>query len=174
LGAETLPEGFSYEFDIMLNEWKLYMMHAITIGAVSVVAHVDTFTDEDMETLISIAAPRNVLLGIAVSNDKTLDFHAEMIRKARAAYPKVFIQVMGIANIGEQGQLFDQEAVSRVIALQQQFGDVPIQVDGGMTAETVPLVVNAGAETVVVGSFIFGSGDAGGAIERLELATNQQ
>lgn len=168
-GTETLPGGFSYEFDIMLHDWKLYTMHAITIGATSIVAHVDMFTDEDMEALISIVAPRDVTLGIAVSNDKTLDFHAEMIRKAHTAYPKVFIQVMGIDNIGEQGQLFDTETMARIIALKQQFGDVVIQVDGGMTAETVPLVVNAGAETVVVGSYIFGSEDAGGAIERLEL-----
>lgn len=166
-GTETLPSSFSYEFDIMLNDWKLYMMHAITIGANSIVAHVDMFTDEDVETLLSIVSPRDVSLGIAVSNDKSLDFHAEMIRKIRAQYPKVFIQVMGIATIGEQGQPFDMEAASRVLALKQQFGDVAIQVDGGMTLETIPLVVKAGAETAVVGSYIFGGEDAGGAIERL-------
>lgn len=172
-GTEILPASFSYEFDIMLNDWKLYMMYAITIGATSIVAHVDMFTDEDVETLLSIVAPRQVSLGVAVSNDKTLDFHAEMIRKIRAKYPKVFIQVMGIKNIGEQAQLFDGEAVARVITLKQQFGDVDIQVDGGMTLETVPLVVNAGAETAVVGSYIFGGEDAGGAIERLELIDNK-
>lgn len=166
-GTETLPTSFSYEFDVMLNDWKLYMMHAITIGATSVVAHVDMFTDEDVETLLSIIVPRGVMLGISVSNDKTLDFHAEMIRKIRAVYPNVFIQVMGIANIGEQGQLFDMEASARVLALKQQFGDVAIQVDGGMTLETAPLVMSAGAETIVVGSYIFGGEDAGGAIERL-------
>lgn len=170
-GTESLPLSFSYEFDIMLNDWKLYMMHAITIGAKRVVAHVDLFTDEDIATLISIVGPRSVALGVAVSNDKSLDFHAEMIRKIRAIYPNVFIQVMGIRAIGEQGQIFDEEAVMRVKALKQQFGDIEVQVDGGMTPETVAKVANAGAETVVVGSYIFGGGDPGEAMKRLELIT---
>lgn len=172
-GTETLPASFSYEFDIMLNDWKLYMMHAITIGATSIVAHVDMFTDEDMETLLSIITPRGTMLGIAVSNDKTLDFHAEMIRKARVSYQNVFIQVMGITKVGEQGQFFDDRAVDRVIALKQQFGDMAIQVDGGMKPEAAERVVRAGADTVVSGSFIFGSEDAGGAIERLSRIGDQ-
>lgn len=172
-GNETLPAGFSYEFDIMVSDWKVPLMRSIMIGASSVVAHVDMFTDENLEEYVSIASSRGVLLGIAVSNDKSVEFHADMVRKARALYPKIFIQVMGILKIGEQGQFFEPEAATRVVALQQQFSDIPIQVDGGMSPDTAALVVKSGAETVVVGSFIFGSEDAGGAIEKLELAISQ-
>lgn len=168
-GNESLPSGFSYEFDIMLDDWRVPLMRSIEIGASSVVAHVDMYTEKDMEELVSIVATRNVALGIAVSNDKGVDFHADMIRKARDRYHNVFIQVMGIASIGEQGLSFDTEAISRVVALDQQFSNLSIQVDGGMTPETASLVFKAGADTAVVGSFIFGSEDAGGAIEKLEL-----
>lgn len=171
-GTETLPNGFSYEFDIILNDWKLPTMHAITIGATSIVSHVDMFTDEDLDTLISIVAPTGVSLGISVSNDKSLDFHAEMIRKARAAYGKVFIQVMGIANIGEQGLPFDDRVPARVMALRQQFGDMSIQVDGGIKPENALLVANAGTTTAIVGSFIFGSDDVAGAIEKMQIASS--
>ncbi len=170
-GTEVLPPGFSYEFDIMLNDWKLYMMHAITIGATRIVMHADRFSDEDIETLISIAGPRSVEIGVAVSNDTSLDVHAEMIRKIKATYGKVFIQVMGIRNIGEQGQIFDSECVERTKALKQQFGDISIQIDGGITPETAQLVANAGAEIVVAGSYIFGGEDAGGAFSRLDAVT---
>ncbi|MEZ0208782.1 MAG: hypothetical protein ACAH17_01240 [Candidatus Paceibacterota bacterium] len=154
-GTETLPSGFSYEFDIMLNDWKLYLMHAITIGGTCVIAHVDQFTDEDITELVSLVGSRSVGLGVAVSNDKTVEFHADMVRKVRALYPSVFIQVMGIEKIGEQGQVFDESCVERIKALKSQFGDVTIQVDGGMTPETVAKVINAGAETAVVGSYLF-------------------
>jgi ribulose-phosphate 3-epimerase len=170
-GTETLPSGFSYEFDIMLNDWKLYSMHAIQIGGKCIIAHVDRFTDEDIAELVSIVGSRSVGLGIAVSNDKTVDFHADMVRKVRALYPSVFIQVMGIQKIGEQGQEFYGESVERIKALKQQFGDVLIQVDGGMTPETVSKVINAGAETAVVGSYIFNGSDPGGAMNRLESVT---
>ena len=172
-GNETLPQGFKYEFDIMAHSWKVPLMRSIMIGASSIVAHVDTFTDQDMEDLVSIVAARDISLGISVSNDKEVDFHADMIRKAHALYSNVFIQVMGILKIGEQGQFFEPSTTGRVIALQQQFSDLPIQVDGGMSPDNAALVVRSGAETVVVGSFIFGSEDAGGAIEKLELAINQ-
>lgn len=167
-GTEILPAGFTYEFDIMLEDWKLSTMHAITIGAKRVVAHVDLFTDEDIQTLISIVGPRSTTLGVSVSNDKSLEFHADMIRKIRALYPDIFIQVMGIRHIGEQGQFFDEECVMRVKTLKQTFGDLKIQVDGGMKLETVKAVVDAGAETVIVGSYIFSSGDVGESMKRLE------
>lgn len=170
-GTESLPTSFTYEFDIMLDDWKLSTMHAITIGAKSIVAHVDLFTDEDIATLISIVGPRDVALGIAVSNDKSLDFHADKIRVIHAQYPKIFIQVMGIRKIGEQGQIFDEESVERVKALKQQFGDISVQVDGGMMLETATKVINAGAETIIVGSYIFNGGDPGEAMKRLELIT---
>ena len=169
-GTETLPAGFSYEFDVMVNDWNLYVMRALTVGASCIVAHVDQFNDGDMETLVSLVSARRAQLGIAVSNDKTIDFHADMIRKAVSLYGNnVFIQVMGIRNVGEQGQIFDESATERIRALKQQFGDMSLQVDGGMTPETASLVMNAGAETIVVGSYIFGSEDAGGALKRLEL-----
>ena len=171
-GTEVLPLGFSYEFDIMLDDWRVYVMHCLTLGAKSIVAHVDMFSDEDMSTLIGMVSPHSASLGISVSNDKSLDFHADMIRKARTLYPHVFIQVMGIKQIGEQGQIFDEDTPGRIKALKQQFGDVIIQVDGGIIIETAKKVVEAGADTLVVGSFIFGHDDSGGMLEALNTAVS--
>lgn len=173
-GTETLPSGFTYEFDVMLNDWKLPMAYALTMGATSLVAHVDFFTDEDISALLEMLQLRNIPLGISVSNDKVPEFHAEMIRKIRALYPNVYIQVMGIKKIGEQGQFFDESAIERIQYLKQQFGDLLMQVDGGMKPENVQKVVNAGAETVVVGSFLFSTEGAGVAISRLESAVTEQ
>lgn len=167
-GNEVLPPSFTYEFDIMVNDWKLYVMRAIMAGATCVVAHVDQFVDGDMEELVGLVSQRNVALGISVSNDKTVEVHADFVRKAKALYGKVFIQVMGIQKVGEQGQEFDEATVERVRALKQQFGDVVVQVDGGMMPETAQKVANAGAETIVVGSYIFNGGDPGAAMNRLE------
>jgi ribulose-phosphate 3-epimerase len=170
-GTEQLPPQFEYEFDVMLNEWKLPTMYAIAIGAKCVVMHVDLFSDEDLKALVEMVTPRSIALGIAVSNDKSVEFHADMIHKIQALHPSVFIQVMGIRNVGEQGQVFDEECVDRVRLLKQQFGDLKVQVDGAMTPETATRVLNAGAETIIVGSFLFGGGDPGDAFKRLESVT---
>jgi ribulose-phosphate 3-epimerase len=172
IGSEEMPAGFSYEFDIMLEDWRKVTLQVLTMGAKSIVSHVDQFSDEDITALASMVAPHSAYLGIAVSNDKSLDFHADMIRKAKAIYPHVFIQVMGIRSIGEQGQLFDEEALARVKALKGQFGEILVQVDGGITTETAKRVVDAGAGNIVVGSYIFGRDDAGASLEEINNAIN--
>lgn len=171
-GKEILAPDFSYEFDIMLNDWRIYTLACLALKAVAIVAHVDKFTDEgqDMETLVAMIAPHNVALGISVSNDKGLDFHAEMIRKAKSLYTNVFIQVMGIKKIGQQGQSFDEEILGRIKALKLQFPDLLLQVDGGIHLDTIQLVQGAGADNVIVGSSVFGSDDAGESLEALRVA----
>ena len=171
-GTEVMPTGFSFEFDIMLDDWRQHTLHALTLGAKSIVSHVDEFTEEDIATLVSLVAPHSAHLGIAVSNDKSLDFHADMIRKAKALYPHVFIQVMGIKSIGEQGQMFDEETPARIKTLKAQFGEMLVQVDGGVMPETAKLVRDAGAQNVVVGSYIFGRDDAGASLQELNDAVN--
>lgn len=166
-GNESLPSNFSYEFDIMTVDWKLYTMRAIMLGATSVVAHVDGMSDVDLDELIALASQRKVSLGISISNDKPIEVHADFVRKAKSKYDKVYIQVMGIEKVGEQGGEFDESAIERVRNLKQQFGDMKVQVDGGMTPETAAKVVSAGAETTVSGSYIFNGEDPSGAIGRL-------
>ncbi len=168
-GDEILPKEFSCQFDMMVDDWYVYIPRAIAHGASSIVAHVDLFAENDFGTLVTMISPTNMPLGIAVSNDKSIDFHADAVRKVQAIYPNIFIQVMGIMKIGEQGQFFDESTPDRVLQLRRMFSNIPIQVDGGMRPETIPLVVNAGADTVIVGSFLFASEDVGESMRKLEL-----
>ncbi len=168
-GGEVLPSDFSYQFDVMVNDWRVYIPRCITHKASSIVAHVDMFSDQDLADLVAMIAPANIPLGISVSNDKEVQLHAEVVRKVQTMYSNVFIQVMGIPHIGAQGQFFDEQTPIRVRALREQFSNTLIQVDGGMRPETVASVVHGGAETIVVGSFLFASPDIGGALKKLEL-----
>lgn len=167
-GKEILPSEFSYEFDIMLNDWEVSTLQCLALKAESIVVHVDLFTDGDMETLVSIISPHDVALGVCVSNDRGLDFHADMIRKAKGLYHNVFIQVMGIEDIGSQGQLSDEVTVGRIKALKEHFPDILIQVDGGIKMENLKIVKEAGADSVVVGSAIFGTDDARESLKNLQ------
>lgn len=169
-GDEILPSGFAYEFDMMVDDWRTYIPRAVALGAKCIVAHVDFFTDEDLVGLVGMVSPQSLGLGISVSNDKSVDFHADMVRKVRDLYPHIYIQVMGIKNIGEQAQLFDETTPERVKLLKQQFGDINVQVDGGIKPDTAKLVVSSGADTVVVGSYVFGSSDVSSSLESLNAS----
>jgi ribulose-phosphate 3-epimerase len=67
------------------------------------------------------------------------------------------ILVMSV-NPGFGGQKFLHSQLPKISAIRRMIGDRPIrlQVDGGITAETAPLVIAAGADALVAGSAVFG------------------
>ncbi len=63
-------------------------------------------------------------------------------------------------NPGFGGQKFIHSQVEKVRALRAAIGDRPIhvEIDGGITPETAPLVTEAGADVLVAGSAVFKGG----------------
>jgi ribulose-phosphate 3-epimerase len=64
-----------------------------------------------------------------------------------------FVLVMSV-NPGFGGQLFIPEMAEKIRRL-REMTDLPIEVDGGITAETAPRVVEAGAQILVAGSAVY-------------------
>jgi len=69
------------------------------------------------------------------------------------------ILVMSV-NPGFGGQSFIPKVVDKITRIRDMLGgrDVDIEVDGGITAETAPIVVSAGATALVAGSAVFKGG----------------
>ena len=63
-------------------------------------------------------------------------------------------------NPGFGGQKFIHSQIAKVQRLRAMIGDRPIhiEIDGGVTVETAPLVVAAGADVLVAGSAVFKGG----------------
>ena len=72
-------------------------------------------------------------------------------------------------NPGFGGQKFIPAMVEKIGRLRTMIGGRPIhiEVDGGINAETAPLVLSAGADVLVAGSAIFGQPDYAAAIAAL-------
>ncbi len=65
-------------------------------------------------------------------------------------------------NPGFGGQAFIHSVVEKVRRVKAMIGDRPIhiEIDGGVTPETAPLVAAAGADVLVAGSAVFKGGEA--------------
>ena len=65
-------------------------------------------------------------------------------------------------NPGFGGQSFIHSQVEKVRRLRAMIGDRPvhIEIDGGVTPETAPLVAGAGADVLVAGSAVYKGADA--------------
>jgi ribulose-phosphate 3-epimerase len=63
-------------------------------------------------------------------------------------------------NPGFGGQSFIHSQIAKVAKLRAMIGDRPIhvEIDGGVTVKTAPLVVAAGADVLVAGSAVFAGG----------------
>ncbi|MFV0512304.1 MAG: ribulose-phosphate 3-epimerase [Jhaorihella sp.] len=63
-------------------------------------------------------------------------------------------------NPGFGGQSFIRSGIEKTRAIRAMIGDRPvhIQIDGGVTPETAPLVASAGADVLVAGSAVFKGG----------------
>lgn len=70
-------------------------------------------------------------------------------------------------NPGFGGQKFIRSQLDKIRALRAMIGERPvhIEVDGGVTVETAPLVAAAGADVLVAGSAVFN----GGSVEKPEV-----
>jgi ribulose-phosphate 3-epimerase len=70
-------------------------------------------------------------------------------------------------NPGFGGQKFIHSQIEKTRKLRQMIGDRPIhiEIDGGVTPETAPLVAEAGADVLVAGSAVF----KGGSVAKPEI-----
>jgi ribulose-phosphate 3-epimerase len=64
-----------------------------------------------------------------------------------------YILVMSV-NPGFGGQSFITEMADKVRRI-KEMTDLPVQVDGGITEETAPVMVEAGAQVLVAGSAVY-------------------
>jgi ribulose-phosphate 3-epimerase len=75
-------------------------------------------------------------------------------------------------NPGFGGQKFIANAVNKVAETKQLIqttgSNAVIEVDGGVNLETGKLLVDAGADVLVAGSFVFGSSNPSETIEQLK------
>ena len=71
---------------------------------------------------------------------------------------------------GFGGQKFMEEQLEKVRYIRARYPLLDIAVDGGITVETAPRAVQAGANVLVAGSSVYGQVDRAGAIEALRKA----
>lgn len=171
---ETLPyfDELDYEIDLMILEPEKHIDEWLPLGASRLIFHIESIADQEAfwahdiwkEGARDIGGQKVIEAGLAINPDTSLDAILSHI-------PKVdFVQVMGIAKIGYQGEPFDERCLEMINKIRASYPNLPISVDGGVSLLTAPLLKDAGATRLVSGSAIFGSDDVGEAIDGLQAA----
>jgi len=143
---QPYASDFDFEFDCMCMHPRQYLDTFVKIGVKRVIIHIGT--TKHIDSCITHARMYGYEIGLGIRNatDRALlEPYADRID---------FIQVMGIAKIGTQGQPFDPVTVSTITALHTSYPNLTIAVDGAVTAETIPKLLQAGATRFAPGSAI--------------------
>lgn len=169
---EGLPfwDDLDYEIDLMINEPEKHIDEWLPLGASRLIFHIESIKDSAAfwshdiwkEGARDIGGAKVVEVGLAINPDTPLDMIIPHIPLAD------FVQCMGIAKIGYQGEQFDERVLTQINQLRVKFPNLPISVDGGVSEETIPLLRSAGANRMVSGSAIFRSNDIKRVIKSLK------
>ena len=168
---ETLPffDELDYEIDLMIAEPEKHIDEWLPLGASRLIFHVESIADQALfwshdifkEGARDIGGSKVIEVGLAINPDTGIALLAPHL-------PRIdFVQCMGIANIGYQGEAFDERVLDYINQIRVLYPNLPISVDGGVSLQTAPLLKAAGATRLVSGSAVFGSEDMGMAIEQL-------
>ncbi|MDQ5957115.1 MAG: ribulose-phosphate 3-epimerase [Patescibacteria group bacterium] len=136
------------EFDMMVEDVLKYLDFLSMYDAKKIVVHTNNIEVEDFKLIYQKIKDKNSLFEIGIC-----DNDINKIKSLKGFYD--YVQLMGIKNVGQQGQSFDDEVLNSIKELREFVGaDALIQIDGAMTKETIKLAKEAGANCFVVGSYL--------------------
>lgn len=152
---------FRFEIDLMtvqpegiVDSWIGLCADRVTIHAESTPRLVQFITEAPQrygydKTFI----PGLLSFGVAISATTDVALIESIIEHVS------YVQFMGIKTIGRQGEPFDEEVFARIAAFRREHPDIPVQVDGGVTLQNAPRLIDAGVSRLVVGSAIWKAED---------------
>ncbi len=154
LEVATMLSVCTLEVDLMVAESRSAAQAWIAAGADLLVFHVETAS---LEVVREIGTTTSVTIGVAANNDTPFEILASYL-------PYVdYVQVMGIAEIGAQGQLFDERALTRIAEIRAVVPTMHISLDGSVNATTLPDVLTLDLQRYIMGSAIYRADDPLGA-----------
>ena len=159
-----LAKSVSIEMDCMVLEPQQYFDIFYELGVKKVVLHYGS--TPDLAFAISELKEHKIEVGLAFTNDIPLNNIEPFIGLVD------YLQVMGIAEVGQQGQPFDLRTLDTVKQLKEQYPELLIAVDGSVNESTVVALRDAGVNRFLPGSAVAKADDPKNALSSLRLLLN--
>ncbi len=114
----------------------------------------------NLEKTLEFIKKNNIKAAVAINPKTSLD-------KIKNVLDKVEMVLIMTVVPGFSGQKFMESVLPKISQLRSMKPELDIEVDGGVNDKTAGLAVKAGANVLVVSSFIFKSKDKVGAIKKI-------
>ena len=152
-----------FDVHLMINPAQPHLSDYAEAGADIITVHVEA--DADLDRSLQIIQGLGKKAGVSL-NPSTPETAIEHV------IDKVDLILVMTVNPGFSGQSFIASQVEKIRRIKAMIGDRPIEieVDGGINAENVKMVTEAGANVVVAGNAVFSGDDYAAAIGALRDA----
>lgn len=155
-------EDFDFEFDLMVKDPEEVVPDYVHLGASRLIFHIESIQPDALSDLIR-EWKHAVDIGLALKPSTPISLLTTFLHEVN------FVQCMGNDRIGFQGVGLDRAKVlPKISSLRANYPDLTISVDIGVSIETAPKLIEAGANRLVAGSAIFGSANPMEAVRRFE------
>ena len=153
----------SFDVHLMINPAQPHLSDYAEAGADIITVHVEA--DADLDRSLQMIRGLGKKAGVSL-NPSTPETAIEHV------IDKVDLILVMTVNPGFSGQSFIASQVEKIRRIKAMIGDRPIEieVDGGINAENVKMVTEAGANVVVAGNAVFCGDDYAAAIGALRDA----
>ncbi len=142
-------KDFDYEIDLMVKKPDEEAFKWIEAGASRIILHLKTMSKIDPEKLVDDLKGMGVEVGVALVLDEDYSRIENFIDKFD------LVQFMGIKKVGFQKQKFEKGILKNIEDFRKKYPEKIISVDGGVNLDTAKSLVDAGANRLVSGSFVF-------------------
>jgi ribulose-phosphate 3-epimerase len=154
--------GLLFDVHLMIEHPERYVHEFVKAGADSVTVSAEACTH--LHRVVQMTRALGVKAGVALNPATPLSVVEYLLDELD------MVLIMSV-NPGFGGQVFIPSALTKIRQLKDMLKNRPveIQVDGGINAETSPLVRAAGATVLVAGTAVFGEPDTVRAIKMLHM-----
>ncbi len=164
---EGLPawDHVDFEFDLMIKNAHTQFEFFTRLGAKRLVFHFEAEDKEPFKEFLESMDPYwrdNLEIGLSINTTTDIEEIKPFINLID------FIQCMGIEKPGFQGEPFDERVINQIKKIKELYPETIVSIDGSVNEDTAPLLVEAGANRLVIGSALNESYDIEETIKEFE------
>lgn len=162
---KRLPSSEKIELHMMVHNPGQYVDEVIALNPARCAFHLEAFSDGGHLDAVyrKLRGSTHTELGIAANLTTPMNWIVEQLERID------YVIFMGITT-GWSGQAVNPIVYQRIGGFHQQYPDVPIAADGGVSLDTIADYIKAGATRLCAASAVFGVGDPVANISQLHHA----
>ena len=175
--VEMFPhlDRIEYEIDLMCLDADRVISAWLALGVTRLTFHAESVTNlpRFLESIQKRFGDGDGFVPGLISFGLALNISSDLALLEPCLKEISYIQFMGIAQIGRQGQPFDRRVIENVRIFHNRHPEVPVQVDGGISLERAKELIALGVTNLVVGSSILRADDPNSVVAEFEMLKSQ-